>query len=170
MLNHTTRCCDDTLNPSSIADSEIKTNNDDPPDVFAEMDGEPICVEVTRLIDEPTQKSKKEILAGLKDWTPWPRKRFQECLREAVQKKDSKMKEKYGKTGRVPSLHKQFLLLVTDELYLGDVLADYLKNENKVTIPRPHSFDAVYVMGAEMPQSETDPVETRCPVFEVSLS
>ena len=90
---------------------------------------------------------------------------------KAVQKKDSKMKEKYGKTGRVPSLDKQFLLLVTNELYLGkDVLADYLTNENKVTVPRPHSFDAVYVMGAVVLGSETNPVETCYPVFEVSLS
>ena len=154
----------------SVADSEIKKNDDDPPDIFAEMDGEPICVEVTRFIDERTQKFKKEILAGRKDWALWPRERFQKCLREAVQEKDSLMKNKYGK-GRVPSVHKQFLLLVTDELYLGeDVLDDYLTDENKVTVPRPHSFDAVYMMGVEKYGPETNPVETRHPVFEVSLS
>ena len=92
----------------SIPDSKIETNDDHPPDVLAEMDGERICVEVTRIIDERTQKSKRqyEQMPEEQIVTSWPRERFQECLMEAVQKKDSKMKEKYGKTGRVPSLHK----------------------------------------------------------------
>ena len=60
---------------------------------------------------------------------------------------------------------------MTKELYLEkDVLADYLENENKVTVPRPHSFDAVYVMGAVVLGRETNPLEMRYPVFEVSLA
>ena len=34
----------------SIPDSKIETNDDDPPDVLAEMDGERICVEVTSVV------------------------------------------------------------------------------------------------------------------------
>ena len=175
----------------SIPDSKIESNDDDPPDVWAEMDGKRICVEVTRLMDEPTQKLKKqyEQIPEKQIVALWPRERFQECLMKAVQDKDSKMKGKYGTTGRVPSLHKQFLLLVTKELYLEeDDLAGYLTSENKVTVPRPNSFDAVYVMGKHVPNDgdsglrrvfrpnlEYEAVgpnlgEGHFPVFEVSLS
>ena len=157
----------------SIPDSKIKKNDDDPPDVLADMDGKRIGVEVTRLICELTARDRREYRSRpeMQRVSLWPLKRFQEDLMEAVQRKDSKMKRKYGKTGRVPSLHKQFLLLVTNELYLGeDVLADYLTDENKVTVPKPHSFDAVYVMGGEVHGPETNPVEVHYPVFEVSLS
>ena len=65
------------------------------------MDGERICVEVTRIIDERTQKSKRqyEQMPEKQILTLWPRERFQEYLMKAVQKKDSKMKGKYGTTG-----------------------------------------------------------------------
>ena len=157
----------------SIPDSKIETNDDDPPDVLAEMDGEQIGVEVTRIVDESTEKSRKEH-RGEPDrqiMTLWPRERFRAYLIEAVQKKDSQMKKKYGKTGRKRFLHKQVLLFVTKELHLEDFLAEYLTDDNKVTVPRPNSFDEVYVM-RQLPVHgpKTDRVEVHYPVFEVSLS
>ena len=157
----------------SIPDYKIKKNDDDPPDVLADMDGKRIGVEVTRLVNEQTQKCNRKYRSRPEKQKValWPREEFQEHLVKAVRKKDSNMKNRHGKMGRVPGLHKQFLLLVTDELHLGEgVLADYLSAENKVTVPRPDSFDAVYVMGRVEFGEETNPVEVHYPVFEVSLS
>ena len=77
------------------------------------------------------------------------------------------MHDKDKKTPRDGSLHKQFLLIVTTELYLVEVLAEYLK---KIALPTPQNFDAIYVMGAEVLGEKTNPVETHYPVFEVCLS
>ena len=49
-----TRCWAEEMNRRrhSIATCKIKDNRDDPPDVFAEMDGKTIGIEVTELIDK----------------------------------------------------------------------------------------------------------------------
>ena len=168
---------------------------DDPPDVLAVMNGEKIGVEVTRLFEYqtfdkagtvyfgtervPDEDEKKKILEKLRqqyskkpNWrisVEWTRETFENYLTETVQKKDGKMKD--GKTGKDGSLRKQFLLCVTDEIHLGeDILSDYLTGNNKITLPRPENFDAIYVMGAPVSGEKADPVEIHYPVFEVCLS
>ena len=49
-----TRCCAEEMNRRghSIPIRKIKDNLDGPPDVFAEMDGKTIGVEMTELIDK----------------------------------------------------------------------------------------------------------------------
>ena len=136
------------------------------PDVFAEMNGEKIGVEVTILIPKenkeptvyfgekqiPNEDEKKKLVEELKreasikgqewwrrgDWTP---ETLQKDLKKRVQTKNGLMK--HGKKGPDGSLSKQFLLI--DVLYLDEnSLATYL---DEITLPRPDNFDAVYMMG-----------------------
>ena len=176
--------------PKIRENRDKKCERDDPPDVLAEMDGEKIAVEVRRLFvyrkgnkeladrvyygeeQVPDEDKKKKFVEELKqkhakelEWpigVEWTRETFQKYLKEIVQEKDGKMK--YGKKGRDGSLCKQFLLIVTHEVHLGeDILDDYLKT---TILPRPKNFDAVYVMGAHVPNFG----KGHYPVFEVCLS
>ena len=133
---------------SSIQICEIRSNPNDPPDCFAKMNGKCVAVEVTKLVEKQ----------GYEDW---PLKKFKESLKQIVKKKDEI-------TGRDDSLHKQFLLIpVGTEIHLGEsVLKEYLK---KITLPRPKNFDAVYVMGAQVPRDTGEGPHSH-PVFEVCLS
>ncbi len=152
----------------SIQICEIRSNPNDPPDCFAKMNGKCVAVEVGKLVGEHRDAD-------------WPLEKFKESLQQMVKQKD---------TGRDRSLHKQFLLIpVGTETLLGEsVLKEYLK---KIKVPRPNSFDAVYVMGSHVPNDgdsglrrvsrpdsncykydEVGPnlAEGHYPVFEVCLS
>ena len=152
----------------SIPIPEIKANPNDPPDVFAEMDGNRIAIEVIRLVKYVNQDKAPITVAFSTSHAPdgvheairqkrsrgklqpqvaaaWPLDEFRECLKKKVHDKDKK-------TPRDGSLHKQFLLIVTKELYLVGVLAEYLK---KIALPRPQNFDAVYMMGEYVPMMAT---------------
>ena len=132
----------------SIQICEIRSNPNDPPDCFADMNGKRVAVEVSKLVGEHREED-------------WPLEKFKENLREKVKKKD-------GITGRESSLHKQFLLIpVGTEIHLGEsVLKEYLK---KIKLPRPKNFDAVYVMGAQVVRDAGEGRHYH-PVFEVCLS
>ena len=132
----------------SIQICEIRSNPNDPPDCFAKMNGNVVAVEVRKLVGEHWDED-------------WPLKRFKKSLKQIVKEKD-------GITGRDGSLHKQFLLIpVGTEIHLGEsVLEEYLK---KIKLPRPKNFDAVYVMGAQVPTNEGEGPHYH-PVFEVCLS
>ncbi len=78
----------------------------------------------------------------------WPFDKFRERLAGIVQKKDEKMRKKEEKSG-LPSLDKNFLLIVTDEQNLWEKrLDEYLK---KIKLPRPQYFTAIYIMMSHMP-------------------
>ena len=151
----------------SIPICEIEANPNDPPDVKAKMDGKPIGIEVTRLAEiatrgnlpsyvffstPPTPDEKERILAEISGKRsrmqqqsqvagPVPPGEFPERLKEFVHSKDKK-------TPRDGSLHKQFLLIVTEEQE-GD-LGEYMK---KIALPRPQNLDAVYMMGRQVLKS-----------------
>ena len=150
----------------SIPICEIEANPNDPPDVKAKMDGKPIGIEVTRLAKfwnpyknpivcfptPPAPDEQEKILGEIREECskmkqqspvagPVPPGEFPERLKEMVHSKEKK-------TPRDGALHKQFLLIVTEEQE-GD-LDDYMK---KIALPRPQNFDAVYVMGRQVLKS-----------------
>ncbi len=171
------RCWAEEMNrrSHSIRICEIEVNRNDPPDVFAEMDGEKIGIEVTELVDEqainehPTIPQLVEMvepgphaLDKLPQPMPpkWPLEKFERRLREIVQCKEEKMGKKHKRNGKDNSLSRQFLLIVTDEDYLLDdeaTLPEYLKT---IKLQRPKNFSGVYIMGS--PDGEG-----HCPVFDV---
>ena len=155
----------------SIPTDRIKSNPNDPPDCFAEMDGRPIAVEVTMLV------------GGRCPYEEWPLEKFHKSIKMIMSKKDKKTK-------RARHLHNQFLLISTETEHSldEDKLGEHL---NRMALPRPRNFDGVYIMGRYIPSSSSDtgirreksPVpgkmqyrvvgpnhaEGRYPVFEVCL-
>ena len=162
----------------SIPICGIERNRDDPPDVFAEMDGEKIGIEVTELVDEQAIGKHPEIppLVELVEPGPhaldrlpqpmlpkWTLEKFERHLRKIVQCKEEKVRKKHKRDGKDNSLSKQFLLIVTDEDYLLDdeaTLPAYLKT---IELQRLQSFDGVYIMGS--PDGEN-----HYPVFEIPVA
>ena len=127
----------------SIPTSTVKRNRDDPPDVFAEMDGEKIGVEVIELVDEGAIRKYPEIpwleepgphfleqLASLPRpplFVVWGLDDFQKRLNEIVLDKEEKARKKDTRDDKDRSLSKQFLLIVTDEPCLDEAtLSGYL--------------------------------------------
>lgn len=139
---------------------KVKSNEDDPPDVLAEMDGNLIGIEVTMLVE----------YVGKHHTCLWTREQFQVRLNEIVRKKDKQAHSKKAKRGRERGehaldrhLHRRILLIVTAEMYLQVYLARYLATTK---LPRPEHFDCVFVMGDYVPDGGSG----HHPVFEVSLS
>ena len=150
----------------------IRPNPTDPPDVFAEMDGKTIGVEVTELVDEEAIRAHPKVPryqgpehfrrhfpeSPVVKWSPAKLERY---LWKIVQKKD--MAE------RSPSVSEQFLLIVTDEpwfIHTGStVLPEYLEI---VKLPRAHNLDGVYIMGS--PMTDGDSEDAHHPVFEIPLA
>ena len=176
-----TRCCAKEMNRRghSIPIRKIKENLDneirknDPPDVFAEMDGKKISVEVAELVCEEAINAYPEIPPLVEPVEPgphaldklpqpmppkWPLGKFERRLREIVQCKEEKARKKHKRDGKDNSLSKQSLLIVTDEPWLDEkTLSEYLKT---IKLQRPQNFDGVYIMGSE----------GHYPVFEASLA
>lgn len=157
------------------------SNPNDPPDCIAEMDGERIGVEVTELTVNEKERKKYVKARGesvstifrapgqvyddkirerseeanqnrpkvrVPNTADWPFDKFLEKLGKIVQKKVGKMRKK-GEEGALISLDKYFLLVVTGEQNLGEErLDEYL---NKIKLPRPQYFDAIYVIGDYVP-------------------
>ncbi len=133
----------------------IQKNSEPYPDCLAEMDGEKIGVEVTELVCREAIEESPEIprleagphfLDQLAEqltsrqkqpfFVVWNPDAFQEYLKEIVQKKDKRVKDR--------SLSKQFLLIVTDEPWLDETtLSKYLKT---IKLQPPRNFDAIYIM------------------------
>ena len=147
----------------------------------AEMDGERIGVEVTELTVDEKERKKYVKARGesvstifrapgqvyddkirerseeanqnrpkvrVPNTADWPFDKFLEKLGKIVQKKVGKMRKK-GEEGALISLDKYFLLVVTGEQNLGEKrLDEYL---NKIKLPRPQYFDAIYVIGDYVP-------------------
>ena len=170
-----TRCCAEEMNRRghSIPIRKIKDNLDGPPDVFAEMDGKTIGVEMTELVCEEAINAYPEIPPLVEPVEPgphaldklpqpmppkWPLGKFERRLREIVQCKEEKARKKHKRDGKDNSLSKQSLLIVTDEPWLDEkTLSEYLKT---IKLQRPQNFDGVYIMGSE----------GHYPVFEASLA
>ena len=153
----------------------IRKNTEPYPDCLAEMDGEKIGIERTELVCREAIKAYPEIpwleepgphfldqLASLPKppiFVVWTRDAFQKRLNEIVQDKDRRVKD--------GSLFKQFLLIVTDEDWLGEAtLSEYLQT---IKLQRPRHFDGIYVMGSYIPDPDGDG-EGHYPVFEVPLA
>ena len=164
----------------SIPICRIKGNRDDPPDVFAEMDGEKIGVEVIELVDEAAIRKYPEIpwfeepgphfldqIASLPRppiLVVWGLDNFQKRLNEIVLDKEGKAREKDKRDGKDRSLSKQFLLIVTDEPWLDEAtLSGYLKT---IKPQQSRNFEGIYVMGSYVPADG----EGHYPVFEVTLA
>ena len=175
-----TRCWAEEMNRRrhSILICEIEGNRDDPPDVFAEMDGENIGVEVSELVDEQAIDEHPRIppLVELVEPGPhaldklpqpmppkWPLEKFERRLREIVQSKEEKVRKKRKGDGKNHSLSKQFLLIVTDEDYLLDDAVTLPEHLKTIKLQRPQNFDGVYIMGS--PDGEG-----HYPVFEVPVA
>lgn len=141
------------------------------PDCIAEMDGKRIGVEVTEFtVDDRERKKYLKGKAERSKKTPspkvsvpstadWPLCKFQKKLKEIVHRKDYIARKKQDK-GKLMPLHKMFLLIVTDEPSLVDILNEYLQ---KTEVPHPSYFMDVYVM------TSYDPTEGGYPVFKVCL-
>ena len=157
----------------------IRKNLEPYPDCLGEIDGEKIGVEVTELVCQEAIEAYPEIprlvepgpeqflglleqLASLPRppiFVVWTLDAFQEHLNERVQEKDKRVKDS--------SLSKQFLLIVTDEPWLGEAtLSKYLK---ATKLQQPRHFDGVYVMGSYTP-NPAGKGRGRYPVFEVLLA
>ena len=150
----------------------IRPNPTDPPDVFAEMDGKRIGVEVTELVDEEAIRAHPKVPryqgpghfrkhfpdSPIVKWSPAKLERY---LWKIVQKKDM--------AARSPSVSEQFLLIVTDEpwfIHAGStVLPEYLEI---VKLPRPRNLDGVYIMGSSMTDGDSE--DAHYPVFEIPLA
>ena len=150
----------------------IRPNPTDPPDVFAEMDGKTIGVEVTELVDEEAIRAHPKVPryqgpGHFRKHFPdspivkWSLEKLDQSLREIVQKKDM--------AARSPSVSEQFLLVVTDEpwfIHTGStVLPEYLEI---VKLPRSCNLDGVYIMGS--PMTDGDSEDAHHPVFEIPLA
>ena len=124
------------------------SNPEDPPDVFAKMNGERVGIEVTRLVEDSNGEPQ----------TYWSLDQFRERLEKSIQEKD-------GKTPRAGCLHKQLLLIAVDGLNLPneETLAEYLR---KIELPPPQNFDVVYVIGRHV---SVDLGEGYYPIHEVRL-
>ena len=115
------------------------------PDCHARLDGKPIGIEVTELI-EPFQH-----------WTDWPLERFREKLAASIDKKDRKA----GKPERAPALSRLYqlwLVIATDErLLTPELIEEHLA---WIRLTKPAYFDAVFVLGPYEP-TENAVVEGR---------
>lgn len=159
----------------------VRRNPDTYPDCLADFGSEEakraatIGIEVTELVDrdaidahqESVRIAREGRLAEISDaerlillerlLPDWPFEKFREHLEERIKTKDRR--------SRVRSLKQQILLILTAEPCLDEhVLARYLE---KLTLPHPKNFDAIYIMGDYVPKHGDDGYY---PVFDVSLS
>ena len=173
---------------------EIKSNEDDPPDVLAVMDGNLIGIEVTMLVeyvrehqvgvrgflrDSPSDEGESRIVAqrgsqSFPKYLPvaceWTLELFQIRLNEIARKKDKQARAKKDKREREQGEHAlDWRLHRRIPLIFTPAiyLQDYLAEYlAKTELSRPEQFDCVFVMGDYVPDGGSG----RHPVFEVCLS
>ena len=158
---------------------DIKRNINDPPDVFAVLDGAKIGIEVTLLIEEGEIAVYNERLRFLQRQSPdamlpfeggmWTQDMFEHKLRELVKKKDNRLRNFERERAKGESqqscefrLHRRILLIFTCELHLQDTAENYLRN---IEVPQPACFDDVYVMR----DYHTDGYNGHYPIHKVSM-
>lgn len=179
---------------SGHAVCEIRSHDDDPPDVLAVMDGIQIGIEVTILVeyvrdqqvgaraflhDSPREDGEsRAVPQGASQSIPkfvpvayeWTLGRFQIRLREIARRKDKQARAKKEKRVReqgedaLERRLRQRILLI----FTAEIyLQDYLAEYlAKTELSRPENFDHVFVMGDYVP----DGASGFHPVIEVSLS
>ena len=132
----------DEMRKQGYSICDIDENPDDPPDIVAEMDGKPIGIEVTYLVEYPSG-------AG------WTLSGFQDRLIGIVEKKDKQLRRKkeervrqQGKQALDCRLYGMFLLIFAPEPNLQDELAKYIE---KTKLSWVKSIDRVFVMGDYFP-------------------
>ena len=130
---------------------KISKNKNDPPDVLATLDGKPIGIEVTNLVI---------YLRNGQHAHEWTLEDFKERLMEIVETKDQKAcrkrkerSERDGKRALDCRLHKLILLIFTPEMYLQRRIKEFL---DQITLPQPHVFGQVFVMGDEVPSPDSN--------------
>ena len=153
---------------------DVRKNPDPYPDCLADFGpvgaGRPVTIgiEVTELVDSNAiaahQEERREAKAGKTDQISnadrlhrlermdpeWTLDKFRTHLEKSVREKDRRARD--------GSLEKQFLLVITDEQDLNeDTLRQYM---DKVSLPRPKNFDAVYLMASPGSNGQY-------PVFEI---
>lgn len=173
---------------------KIKSNDDDPPDVLALMDGIQIGIEVTMLVDHvrgqqggarsfprdlPREDGESRVvLQGASESIPnhvpiayeWTLDRFQIRLREIARRKDKQARAKKEKRVReqgedaLERCLHRRILLI----FTPEIyLQDYLAEYLAITeLSRPENFDYVFVMGDYVPDGGSG----FHPVIEASLS
>ena len=169
----------------------IKSNEDDPPDVLAVMGGNLIGIEVTMLVeyvpehqvgvrvfrrDSPPDEGGSRIAAqcgsqSIPKYMPivceWTLEQFQIRLDEIARRKNKQACSKKAQREREQGEHAldwrlhRRILLIFS--YPQDCLAEHLATTE---LSRPEHFDCVFVMGDYVPDGGSG----HHPVFEVSLS
>ena len=168
------RCWAEEMNKTGcrIYLNTTRKNPDAYPDCLAMMGGlRKIGIEVTELVDRDAIRAHPEIppyqgpehfLDNLEKFQGplppiWTLEDFEQHLQDIVRKKDLRGKES--------SLSRQVLLIVTDEDLLdGNTLDEYLA---AIELPRPCSFDGVYLMRDYVPDGDG---HGNFPVSEVCLA
>ncbi len=133
------------------------------PDCLAEIDGKTIGIEVSELRRGQTCE-------------PWSLEKFQECLQSIISDKHEKAQID-GREKFVASLHRLYVVIPTDELFLPDVtIQEYLQ---QIRLPKPSHIDKAFVLGS--PEARDDPVirgqaheaedkKPRCTAFRILWS